>query len=94
MSILQALGGLGDIVLLSLIVFGISLLPAYLAYRIGRATGDDDAVLWAAVTAAVSFLGLSSAGSSASLVFNLIIGLLPGITVLLAYAYVRQYDRP
>jgi hypothetical protein len=35
-----------------------SLITAYLAYRTGRAAGDEDALLWAAVIAALTSLGL------------------------------------
>jgi hypothetical protein len=35
-----------------------SLIAAYLAYRTGRAAGDQDALLWAAVIAALTGLGL------------------------------------
>jgi hypothetical protein len=80
-------------ILLTLLVTGISLVPAYLVYRTGRATGDDDAVLWAAVAAAVTVLGLTSGSSGVSFVLDVVVSLVPGIGVLVAYIYVRQYRR-
>lgn len=79
--------------LLVLLTIGISLVPAYLIYRTGRATSDDDAVLWAAVAAAVTFLGFTSGSSGVSPVFEVITSLFPGVVVFLAYIYVRQYSR-
>lgn len=35
-----------------------SLIAAYLAYRTGKSAGDPDAILWAAVIAALTGLGL------------------------------------
>lgn len=35
-----------------------SLIGAYLTYRTGKAAGDEDAVLWASVVAALTGLGL------------------------------------
>ena len=46
-----------EILILFLLIFP-SLIAAYLAYRTGRAAGDPDALLWAAVIAALTGLGL------------------------------------
>ena len=46
-----------EILILLLLVLP-SLIGAYLAYRTGRAAGDPDALLWAAVVAALTGLGL------------------------------------
>lgn len=79
--------------LLMLLVVGISLVPAYLVYRTGQATGDDDAVLWAAVAAAVTFLGFTSGSTGVSFGLNVAVSLIPGVGVFSAYIYVRRYRR-
>lgn len=53
---IQIPGGPEILILLLLILP--SLIAAYLAYRTGRAAGDPDALLWAAVIAALTGLGL------------------------------------
>ena len=79
--------------LLLLLAIGISLVPAYLVYQTGKATRDDDAVLWAAVAAAVTFLGFTSGSSGVNPVFQVIVSLIPGLVVFSAYIYVQRYRR-
>lgn len=46
-----------EILILVLLILP-SLIAAYLAYRTGKAADDQDAILWAAVIAALTGLGL------------------------------------
>lgn len=56
MILIQIPGGPEILILFIFIVP--SLIGAYLTYRTGKAAGDQDAILWASVVAALTSLGL------------------------------------